>query len=778
MRYSFLLLAVGFWLTVCNVTAQNEPTVVTDSRYARGATMAFGRIKSAKSNNDVAIQSRGFCCATNANPTYDDIRSSKTLSNNGTIYCLQDLEPATLYYMRAYAVAKDGCIGYGDVIKFYTLPKGEVTYWYNNGGDQAANNRINNAATQACQIFSDLTSIKKKFDIDYSAGTPTADCSYQDQPWINMGASSSYQRTGTLMHEMQHGLGVINYSTQWCGDIMRSGSGRGDWLGERVSAFLDFWDNTTDSYLHGDDIHMWPYGVNGAHEDDGRLETYYANAMIGQALGEDGLQHRSNTFAEPCYVFNQEDTIKYYIKNEDTDRGLYSAFLIAIPSGSLRWKEMTTEQAVQNDSAAWYITFTPNNQYYQLRNAATGQYMTFESGFKTKARTTLTANDNFHLMKGRVGVGSGTSVQRGYWLIHPSGDWSPKCLAANVNGATAQQTFDLSNNATKQRWLILTSDEIKTFEDDAVVQLKAEVNNTLAPIKALADVPHTCTPSEADQTFANAISSIEQTLAAATSPSELTPLSNEAWLAAQAFLNAATPTNAEKPFDLTFLIKNAGMDAADGWSVAPAISYSCGEFYEKTFNMKQTFSQMPLGTYRLKMQGFQRPGSYTDAYNDWAAGNNKVNAQLYIGTKTVKIAHIADCAQTKRLGGTEQQVGGRYYVPDNMEAASKYFAKGLYENSLYATVSSPSISIGLRSTSMPSRYWCIFDNFRLQFFGTMTEQEITGIDNVGVNENQNQNENQNVYDLQGCRVLTPHTSSSSFLKKGLYIINGKKTVIR
>ena len=730
--------------------------------------MAFGRMTAKKNGSD--ISERGFCYATHSTPTVDDNFTKKTMSaGSGTVYVLENLEPATMYYMRAYAKAKDGSVGYGDVIKFCTVPKGNITCWYNNGGDDAANTRINNAVTQACQIFNDLTCIQKHFSMGYSAGTQTADCYYDDEPWINMGPNSSYQRTGTLMHEMEHGLGVIPYSTQWAGDIMRSGSGTGDWLGDRVSAFLDFWDNTTGSRLHGDTQHMWPYGINGAQEDDNSLKTYYANAMIAQALGEDGLEHRYSTFADPCYIFNQEDTIKYYLKSEETDCGLYSAFLVPTATGMLRWHTMTTEQAVQNDSAAWYITFTPNNQYYQLCNVATGQYMTFDnSSFKTKKRTTLTSNDDFHLMKGRIDIGSGENAQRGYWLIHPTGDWNPKCLAANANGATTSQAFDLRNTATKQRWLILTADEIQKFEDGAMAQMKAEIANTLAPLKALYAVPHTCMPAEADQTFADAISTIEQTLETATTLAELTPLADQVWPAAQAFLNAATPTNAAQPFDLTFLVKNAGMDTADGWGDTPAISYSCGEFYEKTFNIRQKLTQMPLGTYCLKAQGFQRPGTYTEAYNDWAAGNNKVNAQLYIGSKNVKICHIADCAQTKKLGGREQLVGGKYYVPDDMQAASKYFAKELYENSVFATTTSASVTFGLRSTSMPTRYWCIFDNFRLYFYGSMTEEQITAIKDI--DNNRETITNNRYYDLQGRRL--------SELKNGLYIVNGKKTVIR
>ena len=81
-----------------------------------------------------------------------------------------------------------------------------------------------------------------------------------------------------------------------------------------MSAFLDFWDNTTGSQLNGDYQHMWPYGINGASEDNGSRELYFDNAMIGQALGEDGLEHRYSRFAEPCYIFTQDDATNYSLK--------------------------------------------------------------------------------------------------------------------------------------------------------------------------------------------------------------------------------------------------------------------------------------------------------------------------------------------------------------------------------------------------------------------------------------------------------------------------------
>ena len=85
---------------------------------------------------------------------------------------------------------------------------------------------------------------------------------------------------------------------------------------------------------------------------------YIANAMLCQALGEDGLEHTSNHFADPYYSFDCKDGVKYYLKNESTDCGLYSSFL-TINGAQLEWTEMTNEEAANDDNAAWYITFTP-----------------------------------------------------------------------------------------------------------------------------------------------------------------------------------------------------------------------------------------------------------------------------------------------------------------------------------------------------------------------------------------------------------------------------------
>ena len=761
ITFRSLMLAIA--VVMMQQAVAQTPTVVTDSRYARGATMAFGRIKTVNVNGGPAIQKRGFCLSETPEPTVNDVVSNKQLSSSGTVYYFDDLKPATKYYMRAYATNQDGVTGYGDIIKFYTIPKGSVTCWYNNGGDEAANTRINEAVTKACDIFSKLTSIKKHFSMGYSAGTPTADCAYRDDPWINMGANASYQRTGTIMHEMQHGLGVIPYSTQWSGDILRSGNGTGEWLGDRVSAFLDFWDNTTGSRLKGDTQHMWPYGINGANEDNGTLALYYANAMIGQALGEDGLQHTYSTFADPYYALDQEDDVKYYIKNESENRGLYTSCLVATATGTLKWQEMTIAEATQNDNAAWYVTFTPGNQYYQFRNAATGQYITFADGaIKTVSKTAPASSENWHLMRGRVDIDG----QRGYWMIHPESSWTPKCLQAEANGATTAATFNIANSATAQRWLMMTAAQMDEMAHYAVNQIKKSVNDQLAQLKALVDVPHVERSSGAgvDASVQSVISSVESRLTTAGDVAELSAMVGELQDAATVFLRGVSAADMSKPFDLTYMLENPTVDSnTDGWSQAARVNYQCAEFYQKDIDFYQTLKNLPSGTYAFCVQGFQRPGPYT------SAAGVSVNALVIAGNKSVRMAHIVSDAQPSQVGiGDEKTMDGKY-VPDNMEAASAYFERGLYENRVLTTVANNGgqLKLWIKCQGMQSGYWVIFDNFRLYFYGGVSIDDVTSVGAVkevpAVIDN-------TYYDLQGRRVDTP--------RKGLYLLNGKKVIIR
>ncbi len=455
-------------------------TVVTDSRYARGATMAFGRMSTTAKTAD--IQGQGFVIATQPNPTVADTKHTTTLTNNGTIYCFKNLQPATEYFMRAYVENKEGNVAYGNVIRFYTIPKGDVVPTIRDISDEAIRQRITTAVNTAADIWNNLTEMKDfRPNVGYDGGVKTADCSYGG--WVRVGPNTSYQSAGTIMHEWLHGVGVIPWAdTQWSVvGVLRAGSqnvsgsqkGSGNWLGERVSAVLDFWDNATGSFLHGDYQHMWPYGINGANEDNHSDVLYYGNGLVCQALGEDGLEHTYSHYAEPYWAFEQQAGVKYYITNEKEECGLYKAYLAETgTNGSLTLKEKTADELVANDSCAWYVTFTPDNQYYQFRNVATGHYLTFNNTSFSVKDVTPADQQDFQLMKGRVNVGDDGT--RGFWITRHAGR-NPSTLGASTTGIVTRMTFNLANSVSNQRWVILDEAQMRA-KNNAVSGIETVTN--------------------------------------------------------------------------------------------------------------------------------------------------------------------------------------------------------------------------------------------------------------------------------------------------------------
>ena len=762
------------------------PTVVTDSRFARGATMAFGRM----TVNGIAsteISRQGFCYSETSDPTINDYTTTNFINNNGRIYWLQDLKPATRYYMRAFVVTQGRQVAYGDIIKFYTIPKGQVTYTIRSGETEPTA-RITAAVKSAVEYWNNLTEIKGfQTNVGYNSGTPTAECSYGG--YMSVGSNTSYQKTGTIMHELLHGVGVIPWAdTEWSRHNLRAsvnsdGYGTGTWLGDRTTAVVRFWDNSTTSQLSGDYQHMWPYGINGAHEDTGTDALYIGNSLICQALGEDGLQHTSSSFAEPYYSFDQEDGVKYYIKNEDADHGLYNSYLVEKDNNTLEWQQLTAAEAQANDRAAWYVSFTPGNQYYQLRNVATGHFMSYvttgNNGIRAVNRSSGVAADadNFHLLPSRqdISVGSGTLSQRGYWIIHPTGNWSPVALNATSNGGVNTATFSIANSSTTQRWLILAASQLDSFDNAAVGGIKSKAKDILSMLKKLMATPHTEDVAGTDEAANKAIASIENLIANASDAAAVSLLISDANNATLSFLENATPSDLSQPFDLTEWLENPDMASADGWSQSPTLNYNCGEFYETTFDFYQTVANLPAGSYQFAARAFQRPGQAAAAYSAYTAGTSSVSAFIYAGSDSKRINNICTELQNTKLGGSESTVGSTYYIPNNMQAASIYFGQSLYDNRIATSVAKDdsSLKVGLRSNNMGSYYWVIFSDFRLYYYGSTDKSTLLGIKDIASEPASASTDG--IYTLDGRRLNVGNASS---LQSGIYIIGGKKVAIK
>jgi hypothetical protein len=454
------------------------PVVATNPLHARGATMAFGR-STISGVATADLLEHGFCWSTHPEPTIYDNRTANAFSSNGYIYRIENLTPATVYYMRAYAITKAYAVGYGDVIKVVTIPKGTVTFQLNPSVTNAEGHheRIKEAMESAVDYFNNLTSIQNhRLSVNHNAGTPTAEASYGG--YMQFGANVSYQRTGTALHEMGHTIGVGQHQI-WYGpnSPLRETGASGAWLGERANNIVKFIDNDPAGYLHGDGTHMWPYGINGAHEDDGSELLYTANALIVQGLGEDGLPPTGG-FSTPYYAFLHEDSVKYYIKNEADMLGQNNAFLKEDAAGNIAYSVAATEDALANDSAAWYLRFNPASGYYQIRNAATGKYFTYQaSGIGLAAAATPSDMHSFQLIGSRtnieIGTGDSISSVKGYWIVRPEARLNPPCFAV-ANGVTSVATFNFGNNATEQRWLFLAGQKEEEKEKEKEEEVKVD----------------------------------------------------------------------------------------------------------------------------------------------------------------------------------------------------------------------------------------------------------------------------------------------------------------
>jgi len=465
---SRLQLIFSFFLLICATgwAQSTAPRVETHPFVARGSTAAL--LRSTVTGNGVKEQ--GICWSTDKNPTIENERTTDFYERRGRLFHLQGLTPATVYYMRAYAIGSDGAVGYGDVVKVITLPKGNTTYTYNaNDATSDQSRRIKAALEETVKLYNDWQGIiGLSITCNYSSGTPTADCSYGG--WMRMGPNASYQRTGTVLHETNHAVGVGTSSRWKDNPNLRENTSRGLWLGERANQMVKFLENDESVNLTGDVTHMWPtggsplaYGINGAHEDTGNQLQYIGNVLITHALGEDGLtltNYYDNGY--PYYSIDVDDSVKYYIKNVDESLGLYTSYVAVGPSGLVRLS------TTPNDSAAWYVSFNTKEGKYIFKNVATGRYLThavqnFRDVIRANVVASLSDEQQFQIMPTRKDVTVGESWN--CFTARPVYFCFPYYADMTAEGKNVTATvFDHADNMTTQHWFVLSESEKNRFQ--------------------------------------------------------------------------------------------------------------------------------------------------------------------------------------------------------------------------------------------------------------------------------------------------------------------------
>lgn len=255
-----------------------------------------------------------------------------------------------------------------------------------------------------------------------------------------------------------------------------------------------------------------------------------------------------------------------------------------------------------------------------------------------------------------------------------------------------------------------------------------------------------------------------------------------------ALLATATET---RPVDATHLLASPGFNRPamlEGWITDNRSDFKdanlgvidrgrrtnpvCEAYYQQMFEVNQVVSNLPEGYYQVNMTGYYRDGSREDLQQKVANGTTPArHAMLYIeykgkGNEVALPSIAAGINQCPGIGWK----GAAGEQPDNVMDAAEYFESGLYKVYTRIIKVGPEgeLTIGVTKDKQVDSDWAVFDNFRLTYFGKHVSQEI--IDGINTVKN-NSIENGKIYNLQGMEVKHP-------LKRGIYICNGKKFIVK
>lgn len=218
--------------------------------------------------------------------------------------------------------------------------------------------------------------------------------------------------------------------------------------------------------------------------------------------------------------------------------------------------------------------------------------------------------------------------------------------------------------------------------------------------------------------------------------------------------------------DITALLKNANFaNGGNGWegTVFTAAPGTVAEHYYKLFDTYQILPNMPAGLYRLSWQGFYRNGNIANAYLRHTSGTEGT-AEIYANEHAVDMLSLYDASVPYTYDP--------YTYPDNVTSANNAFQAGNYQQSMEFTLNATTdLRIGLRNFVPTVQDWACVDNFSLIYM----KDDDTGIETI---DNEQLIIDNSIYDLSGRKVANGQSSMvHGQLKKGVYILNGKKTVI-
>ena len=143
--------------------------------------------------------------------------------------------------------------------------------------------------------------------------------------------------------------------------------------------------------------------------------------------------------------------------------------------------------------------------------------------------------------------------------------------------------------------------------------------------------------------------------------------------------------------------------------------------FQKTYDTFQTIGKLPVGRYRLSVQGFYRAGDASKDYSRFSVGDDAYrHAMIYAKcadtTFAVKLVQCSSGAVTHSLGGGTAKVSGKY-MPNDMSAAHKWFEAGYYDNVMeFELQEDGEITIGINKNKFIGGDWTCISNWKLEYW--------------------------------------------------------------
>ena len=228
-----------------------------------------------------------------------------------------------------------------------------------------------------------------------------------------------------------------------------------------------------------------------------------------------------------------------------------------------------------------------------------------------------------------------------------------------------------------------------------------------------------------------------------------------------------------------------------GWTVQGNAGFyeTAAEFYNQAYDLRQSIYGLAPGHYRLYVPGFYRNGGYADVEKALNAASKEETDEeateepatedrlvtLFAGdARTMMLPISADLVAYNELegaaGATITVNGESLVIANNMEQAFFAFENDLYQNVLQFEVSEGQkvVEIGLNKTALVGSDWTMFGAWTLEYLGTAAPSDDATTAVKGIEDETSTKVV--IYNLAGQRVAKA--------QKGVYIINGKKIVVK